>query len=555
MMQLHDAIQTIQHTSEDRLLSLTLSELLDAQAARFGDAPCVVQPHLGMQTTYAALNDKVHRIAGALLAIGVQKGEHIVVFGDGGVDSIAMMFAAAQIGAVLAVVDGGSKRHQLEYILRQSEAVTLVVFGGEAQRRAVSAMLPALCTCRAGKLHDVELPFLRSVIYRGEMELSGAYLWQDFIGIDSKMDSMPQVVGHDLADNVYSQALAESPVGRLVSQYSILNNGRDIGRLIGLNPQDRLCIAAPLTQSFARVQGVVACIAHGAAMVLPHAYTVDAVCAAIGQAGVTALLADQQGWTAISQSAAAQNRVAGIKGLMVGQNQGAQLAAYSIIKRCHPAKMVLTYINDVSPLAIMACEDKEDGTLTAMQPLAHLQVCIAQAKTGRPLAAGQEGELLVRGYAVMQGCCKMPHITRKLVDEAGWLHTAELAMMDENGYVKYMGYMRDRIVHGSQNIDPREIEGFLCTHPAVSQARVIGVTSRGYGQQAMAYVILKDGVRILEDALIHYICKGLSRSKMPRYLRIVEAFPSFGDEFQHISAGHFRGMRTKSGAGHAAVTG
>lgn len=536
MMQLHNATLKNDREPAERLLNLTLWDLLDTQAGRCGDAVCVVQPHLSLKTTYAALWQQSAQMARALLAMGVQKGEHIAAFGDGGTQLIALLFAAARIGAPWVVLDERCRRYEAEYLLRQSDACTLVAFGSAQTDRMLGIMLPTLRTDAPGQFRDTSLPRLRNVIHLGSRPLPGTFDRAQIQRLASQAGediAAPPggVQAHDVAGITYTCTPGAPPLGRMLTHYSIVNNARQMGEIMGIGAGDRLCIAQPLCQCAALVQGVIACMAHGAAMVLPAGQQAGAVGAAMRAAGCTALLASTQ---TCRQVLAEDKDIHSLTAVMVTDEPCPHTLEQAVR---HIDVGVLAAAADMGralPLAGLVSVYNGENARWATRLLPHMQACIADPQTGRRLGAGMEGELLVRGYALMQGCYKMPEETRRLVDEAGWLHTGQLAMTDQKGYVTMVGCAKDRIVRGGESIHPHEIEDFIKTHPAVSRAKVTGVFSRRYGQQIMALVILKHGQHVGEDALLNYARRGLARAKAPRYLRIVESFPAEGEQLYRL---------------------
>ena len=507
------------------LIGKTIGAMLDDIAAEVGANEALVSVFEDRRLTYAQLLGEVNRCARALMALGVEKGGRVGVWSTNCAAWVVVQFAAAKAGAILVNINPAYRVSELEYTLNQSETECLII--GEGFKDACYADMVA-------KLRG-KLPHIRQVISFVPKE--GTTGWDDFIaGADGVEPSAlaereASLDSDDVINVQYTSGTTGFPKGAMLTHHNILNNGFWVGERMRFTHRDRLCIPVPFYHCFGMVLANLACVTHGATMVLPAphfspVHTLEAVarerCTALH--GVPTMF--------IAELEHPQFREFDLSTLRTGIMAGAP-CPIEVMKRVmsemHMAEITIACgMTETSPVCNMTEVDDpiEVRTGTVGKVMPHQEQKIIDPDTGRILPRGEAGELCYRGYQVMRGYFNDPEGTRETIDEAGWLHGGDLAVMDERGFVSITGRLKDMICRGGEKIFPREVEEFLFTHPKIAEAYVIGIPDAYYGEQVEAWVKLKEGATVTGDEVTAF-CQGeIMDYKIPTRVKFVTEFPT-----------------------------
>ena len=521
------------------LIGETIGDLFDRVAEKVPDNEALVSYHQGLRYTYRQLQAECNRFARGLMACGIEKGERVGIWSPNYAEWVITQFATAKIGAILVNVNPAYRVHELEYALRQSGCRALIVappyktsdFAG-----LLREICPELEDSAPGRLSAARLPELRTVIALGPQSLIGAYAWDQVM--DMAHDVSPdflaqrqQSLNFDDAINIqYTSGTTGLPKGATLSHHSILNNGFFIGERMRFTERDRLCIPVPFYHCFGMVLGNLACVTHGATMVIPAEVfdprkTLEAVAAERCTAlhGVPTMFIAELGLPDFDRYDLSSLRT----GIMAGSPCPVDVMK-QVRTKMHMEEITICYgMTETSPVSFQTMTadsiEKQVSTVGRVHP--HVECKIINPDSGAVVTRGESGELLSRGYIVMRGYWEDQVATAQAIDSARWMHTGDLATMDAEGYVAIVGRSKDMIIRGGENIYPREIEEFLYGHPQIQDVQVIGVPDEKYGEEVMAWVILKPGQMTTADDLIEY-CRGkIAHYKVPRYWRMTDQFP------------------------------
>lgn len=503
--------------SELPLRGETIGQMWDDVVARHSSADALVSCHQGIRWTYAELDSAVERCARALIATGVRKGDRVGMWSPNNAEWVVLQFATAKVGAILVNVNPSYRSHELDYALTTSGASVLVLAAGFKNvdyREVISA---------------IETPGLRERIHLDED-------WENFL---ARADSVSAAVLHerearlDSDDPIniqYTSGTTGFPKGATLSHHNILNNGLFIGEVLGYSDQDRVCVPVPFYHCFGMVIGNLAIVTHAGTVVLPsEAFDARAVLEAVEQERCTSLYGVPTMFIAeLNEPDFGSFDLSSLRtGVMAGSP-----CPIEVMKRVrsemHMNEVTICYgMTETSPVSTQTTRtaplEKQVTTVGTVHP--HVEVKIVDPDTGLVVERGETGELCTRGYCVMLGYWDDEAATRESIDAANWMHTGDLAKMDEEGYVNIVGRSKDMIIRGGENVYPREIEEFLYAHPAVEDVQVVGVPDKRLGEEICAWVVVKEGETITSEDLRDYCREQIARFKVPRYVRIVEAFP------------------------------
>ncbi len=451
---------------------------------------------------------------------------------------VILQFATAKIGAVLVTVNTSYKSAELEYILSQSDSNTLFLvksFKDSDYVQILSEVVPELEQAEPGKLVSARLPWLKNVIFIGAETPAGMTNFQRLTELgrdvpDAELTAVEATLHKDEVINMqYTSGTTGFPKGVMLTHYNVINNGFNIGECMRFTDKDRLCIPVPFFHCFGCVLGVMVCVTHGSAMVpveifdpLKVLQTIEKErCTAVH--GVPTMFIAELEHPEFNRFDLTSMRT----GIMAGSVCPIEVMKRAV-KDMHVTEITSVYgQTEASPgITQTRTEDSiELRVATVGRALPGAEVKIVDIETGAALPPGKQGELCGRGYMVMKGYYKMPEETAKVIDADGWLHTGDLAVMDENGYCKITGRIKQMIIRGGENIYPREIEEFLYLHPKISDVQIYGVPDRKYGEQVMAAIILKKEMEMSEDE-VRAFCKGrIANYKIPKYVKFVTSFP------------------------------
>ncbi|WP_263250761.1 AMP-binding protein [Saccharopolyspora rosea] len=505
--------------SDVPLLGDTIGANLDRTAARFGDRDALVERATGRRWTYREFVADVDALALGLLDAGIGKGDRVGIWAPNRAEWTLVQYATARIGAILVNINPAYRVHELEYVLNQAGIRMLV----SAQRFKSSDYVDMVEQVRPN------CPALERVVFLDRPE------WTELArgsGDQARLDEAQAALSADDPINIqYTSGTTGFPKGATLSHHNILNNGFFVGELCGYTERDRVCIPVPFYHCFGMVMGNLACTSHGAAMVIPgEGFEPKAALAAVAAERCTSLYGVPTMFIAeLDLPDFAEYDLSSLRtGIMAGSPCPVEVMK-QVIDRMGMAEVAICYgMTETSPVSTQTRADdsveRRVSTVGRVGP--HLEVKVVDPETGRPVPRGTPGELCTRGYSVMLGYWQQPDKTAEVIDEARWMHTGDLAVMDPDGYVSITGRIKDMVIRGGENIYPREIEEFLYTHPDILDAQVIGVPDERFGEELMAWVRLRDGAPELTTEALREFCTGkLAHYKIPRYVHVVDEFP------------------------------
>ena len=524
------------------LLEETIGANFERVAAQFPlhDAMIEAAPVPGADArrwSYTKMNDDVDRLARALLAVGVAKGERVGIWSPNCAEWTLLQYATAKAGAILVNVNPAYRSHELEFVVKQNGMRMLFTAPSDRNSDYVAMARQALLTCPDLQelvfLPDHGLDTLAAGNPQGDAELTYAELLKraDAVGHSVLKARMAELHPHDPINLQYTSGTTGFPKGATLTHHNILNNGYAIGELLGYTDRDRVVIPVPFYHCFGMVIGNLNALSHGAATIIPgRGFSPAAALEAVQDFGGTSLYGVPTMF--IAELALPDFASYDLSTLRTGVMAGSLCpieVMNRVISEMHMVDVAICYgMTETSPVSTMTRKGDtlRQRTETVGRTMPQLESRIVDPATGGELEHGQIGELCTRGYAVMAGYWNQPDKTAEAIDADGWMHTGDLARMDEDGYVVVEGRIKDMVVRGGENIYPREIEEFLYTHPAIQDVQVIGVPDPKFGEELMACIILKPGAEPLDAAALAEFCRGkLAHYKIPRYVEVRESFP------------------------------
>jgi fatty-acyl-CoA synthase len=539
-MDVYDATRSyVSGTSDLPLIGSTLGDFFDRVVEQGPDNEALVSRHQNLRYTYRQLQEAVDRFARGLMALGVQKGDRVGIWSPNYAEWVIAQFATPKLGSILVNINPSYRTSELEYALKDSGVSTLIVarqFKTSNYIAMFNEICPELPHSDPGKIRSAALPDLRAVIVLGGDPVPGALAWDevmhmaDRVGHEELRERQAQQEFDDPINIQYTSGTTGFPKGATLSHHSILNNGYFIGEKLGFTSRDRLCIPVPFYHCFGMVLGNLACVTHGATMVLPAdgfdplsvLETVqDERCTALH--GVPTMFIAELGHPDFARFDLSSLRT----GIMAGSPCPIEVMK-QVIQRMHMEEVTICYgMTETSPVSTQTSADDsvEMRVSTVGKVHPHVEIKIVQSDSGAVVSRGETGELCTRGYSVMLGYWNNPAATAEVIDQGRWMHTGDLATMNEQGYINIVGRIKDMIIRGGENIYPREIEEFLYTHPAIQDVQVIGVPDQKYGEEVMAWVVLRPGEQSVEEDIREY-CRGkIAHYKVPRYVKFTDGFP------------------------------
>jgi fatty-acyl-CoA synthase len=520
------------------LLPMTIGAAFDRAVERFSDREALVVRHQNLRYTWAQLADEVDRCAQGLLALGLKPGERVGIWSPNNAQWCITQFATAKVGVVLVNINPAYRLNELEYALKQSGCRWLIcadAFKTSDYHAMLHELLPELERSAIGALQSHMLPELRGVISLCDKPVDGMLLWKglmdmaDNVGPEQLRQCGEQLQFDDPINIQYTSGTTGFPKGATLSHYNILNNGYMVGESLKLSEHDRLVIPVPLYHCFGMVMGNLGCVTHGTTMIYPSAaFEPLAALQAAAEEKATGMYGVPTMFIAMLDHPERQSLdLSNLRtGIMAGSTCPIEVMK-RVIDDMHLAEMQIAYgMTETSPVSTQTGPDDDlDRRVTSVgrtQP--HLESKVVD-EHNRIVPRGQIGELCTRGYSVMLGYWNNPEATAGAIDGARWMHTGDLAIMDDEGYIKIVGRNKDMIIRGGENVYPREVEEFLFTHPAVADVQVIGVPDKTYGEEIVAWVKLHPGHSASADDLREF-CKGrIAHFKTPRHIKFVEEFP------------------------------
>jgi fatty-acyl-CoA synthase len=521
---MHPAISKPSYACGDSgtgLLGQTIADNLADSARRFPGCDALVDCASGRRWTYAQFDAAVDQLARALMASGIERGDRIAVWAPNCAEWVLLQYGSARVGAILVCVNPSYRAHELAYVLGQSE--TSLLFCVTQNRGAdYRAMAQSVAT---------GLPRLRQTVF---IDDDSWPRWLDGgSGIDpGALRARCAELSFDDPINIqYTSGTTGAPKGATLTHHNILNNGYLVGRGLGYTERDRICVPVPFYHCFGMVMANLAATSHGAAIVIP-AVNFDPVATlrAVAAERCTALYG-------VPTMFIAELAVPDIESLDLGSLRTGIMAGApcpptvmrQVMERMSMREVAICYgMTETSPVSTMTQRDDDirRRTETVGRPTPHVQIKIVDPASGRVVPRGSVGELCTRGYSVMRGYWREPEKTGEALDEAGWMHTGDLAVMDADDYVSIVGRSKDMVIRGGENIYPREVEDFLLGYPGALEVQVVGVPDSRYGEELMAFFRMREGVAPATVDAVKAFCDGkLARYKIPRYVEVVDSFP------------------------------
>ncbi|WP_328332948.1 MULTISPECIES: AMP-binding protein [unclassified Streptomyces] len=502
-------------TGTTPLLGDTIGANLDRAVAAFPDREALVDVPSGRRWTYARFGAAVDELARGFIGSGVGKGDRVGIWAVNCPEWVLVQYATARIGAIMVNINPAYRAHELEFVLRQA-GISVLIASTEHKGTDYRALV--------GEVRG-NCPALRSVHYIGDPT------WDELTAAARPVELDAALSCDDPINIQYTSGTTGFPKGATLSHHNILNNGFFVGELVGYTEQDRICLPVPFYHCFGMVMGNLAATSHGACIVIPApSFDPGATLRAVEQERCTSLYGVPTMFIAeLNHPDFAAYDLSSLRtGIMAGSPCPAEVMK-RVVAEMHMAEVSICYgMTETSPVSTQTRrdDDLERRTGTAGRVLPHLEVKVVDPATGVTVERGEPGELCTRGYSVMLGYWEEPQRTAEVIDAGRWIHTGDLAVIREDGYVQIVGRIKDMIIRGGENVYPREIEEFLYGHPKIADVQVIGVPDERYGEEVLACVIPRDpadpptldGIReFCRDRLAHY--------KIPRGLRILEAFP------------------------------
>ncbi len=508
-----------QGTSSVPLLGETISQNLRRTVQAFGSRDALVVKHQDYRATYSEFWLQAGRCARGLMALGIQKGDRIGIWSPNRYEWVVIQYATAQIGAILVNINPAYRVHELKYALNHS-GCRMVVHSRGFRKANYTEMIAEIRPRCAAVQTTLELESSWQELLEGGSSVS-----------QTELEAREASLQFDDPINIqYTSGTTGFPKGATLSHHNILNNGFFVGEGLNLTERDRVCIPVPFYHCFGMVLGNLACTTHGACMVIPgEALDPLAVMTTVQEERCTALYGTPTHFISeLNHPDFASHDFSSLRtGIMAGAPCPVEVMK-NVLTKMHAPEITICYgMTETSPVSTQTKIgdplEKQVGTVGRVHP--HVEIKVVDPETGAIVPRGTPGELCTRGYSVMLGYWNNADATCQAIDAARWMHTGDLAVMDDEGYCNIVGRIKDMIIRGGENVYPREIEEFLYGHPAVAEVSVIGIPSEKYGEEVMAWVKLRDGAQCTPEDLSEF-CRGqISSYKIPRYWKFTESFP------------------------------
>jgi fatty-acyl-CoA synthase len=517
---------------------LTIGEYFDNQVAQLGDADFIVFPDRDLRWSWKQFDERVDQMAKGLLATGLEPGDHLGIWARNVPDWLTMAFATAKIGVVLVTVNPVYKAHELAYVIKQSDMKALAIidaFRDVDYVQIVRELVPESMTQERGHLNSAEFPMLKSLIYMGPEKHRGFYNVPELLVLGEHGDDRALTLAKaglkntDTINMQYTSGTTGFPKGVMLTHRNILNNGFYIGQRQKFGPEDRVCLPVPLFHCFGIVLGILASLTHGSTVVMVESFDPVLVLAAVQKERATALYGVPTMFIAeLNHPMFDMFDLTSLRtGIMAGSPCPIETMR-QVIDKMHASEMTICYgLTEASPVFTQTTTDDtlERKCETVGRKHDQVEVRVVDPETGDDCPVGAPGELLCRGYNIMKGYYHMPEATAKAIDADGWLHSGDIGTVDEFGYYRITGRIKDMIIRGGENIYPREIEEFLYTMPGVEDAQVVGVPDAKYGEVVGAFIRLKAGADLTEGDVQEFARARMARYKAPKHVFFVDTYP------------------------------
>lgn len=520
------------------LLEFTIGEAFDRAVQQWPQREALVSCHENIRWTWTDLAQRVDYFAKGLLELGIGPGDRVGIWATNKADWTVTQFATAKIGSILVNINPAYRPHELEYVLNKVGVKCLVTGSSFKSSNYISMLqelLPELADSMPRDLHAEKAPDLRLVIRLGSEVTPGMVNFNSVVGAgkqvaDEVLDKVAD--GLDCFDAIniqFTSGTTGSPKGATLTHHNVLNNANIIASNLNYSENDRICVSVPLYHCFGMVAGNLAAVNHGSALIYPEeAFDPESVLKALDKEKCTAMYGVPTMFLAsIEHPDFAKYDVSHLRtGIMAGAPCPRELMRKAV-KEMHLPQVTIGYgMTETSPISFQGhtYDSLEERVGTVGQVCPHTETKIIDVD-GNTVPCGVQGEIMTRGYLVMKGYWNDEEKTRETINEDGWIHTGDLGVLDENGWLKITGRLKDMVIRGGENVYPREIEEYLYTHPKISEVQVFGVPDEKFGEEIAAWIRLHEGETMEEDE-VRVFCKGeIAYYKIPRYIRFVDDFP------------------------------
>ncbi len=518
----------------------TIGQLVDLVAEQFGDSKALEYHKLGISYNYREFRDVCNQVARGFMALGIDKGGHMAMWANNAPEWVLTQFSTGKMGAVLVTVNTNYRSFELEYLMKQSDSSTLLLIGGvrepDEYLKVVYDVCPELKDAEPGKLESKKLPNLKNVIFLGKERHPGMFTWDDVMAMADQVsdeelaERQKSLDPDDVINMQYTSGTTGFPKGVMLTHTNLIGNAKSLGECMNLSEKDTMCIPVPFFHCFGCVLGTLTCVVSAAAMAPVVAFKPVDVLETVEASKCTALHGVPTMFIAeLEEMKKKKYDTSHLRtGIMAGSPCPIEVMK-QVVNDMGAGEMCITYgQTEASPGITMTrtSDSLERRVSTVGKALPNVEVKIVSPETGEEVSRGTQGELCTRGYHVMKGYYKMPEATDAAIDKDDWLHTGDLAIMDEDGYCKITGRIKDMIIRGGENIYPREIEEFLYTHPKIKDVQVVGIPSRKYGEEVAAFVQIKEGESATNEEMREYCKEKIAFHKIPAFFLFVDEYPT-----------------------------
>ncbi|MDO4441453.1 MAG: AMP-binding protein [Moraxella sp.] len=535
---MYQKLSYLSGVSDKPLIGLTIGEMFDRACIKYADKEAVVSIHQNRRLTYKQLSEQVDAFAASLLELGFDTGDRLGIWALNSTEWLITQYACFKLGVILVNLNPAYKAKELEYVLNKVECRGIVIadaFKTSDYHAMLASIAPELESNHSKLLVSHNLPHLKVVIKASDEVHDGVYRFNDLLtpptlAQKQHIEYIAQKLQFDDVVNIqFTSGTTGNPKGTMLTHHNILNNGYFVGEGIRLTENDRICVAVPLFHCFGMVMGNLAAMTHGATVVYPEfAYNPTQTLQAVHDERCTALYGVPSMFITMLEDARFDEfDLSSLRtGIMAGSPCPREIMQ-RVIDRMHMSEITICYgMTETSPVSMQSHVDdpidKRVSTVGQIHP--HLEVKIVD-DNGHIVPVGVSGELCTRGYSVMAGYWGEPDKTKEVVDKHGWMHTGDIAEMDEDGFVKIKGRIKDVVIRGGENLFPKEIEDLLFQHPDVMSVQVVGLPDKRYGEELCACIILNEGASCCEDDIREFCRSQVSHHKVPRYVSFVSEFP------------------------------
>lgn len=516
----------------------TIGNLLQQVSQENSEAEALVYPDRNVRLTYHAFNQSCRQLAKGLSKLGVSHGDHLAIWASNIPEWITTQFATAKIGAVLVTVNTNYQQAELAFLLSQSDATTLFVmeeYRGTSYVDMLYRLIPELKESQPGKLSSKAFPKLKHIVFLGTERKDGMWLYRDIVEMgnqipDSVLDAqMARLSADDVINMQYTSGTTGFPKGVMLTHRNLIENAKNIAACMELTSDDRMCIPVPFFHCFGCVLGTLACVSVGGTIVPTVEFAPDAVLQTVQDEACTALHGVPTMFIAeLNLPNFSDYNLSSLRtGIMAGSNCPIEVMK-AVIDKMGISEITIAYgQTECSPVITQTRvnDSLKRRTDTVGRALPNVEVRIIDPYTKEEVPLGEQGELVTKGYHVMKGYYKQPEETASVLSEDGWLHTGDLAVMDEDGYCQITGRLKDMIIRGGENVYPREIEEFLYSHPDILDVQVVGIPDKKYGEAVAAWICCKKGSELNKEEVQQYCTGQIASFKIPRHIKFVDSFP------------------------------